>query len=155
VSQSGYNPDPHRHPGLHVIALLEASKAVLALLAATGLEVLGPQPLRDGVNALIRRFSLDPDPGTLPSRLNMINPDAVHLAAAAMIGYGLLHLVEAWGLWRARAWASWLGCLTAALYLPFDVFAIVRHPGWPSWTILAINLLVVYVLARDLRKRHH
>ena len=155
MSQSGYNPDPHRHPGLHVIALLEASKAVLALLAATGLEVLGPQPLRDGVNALIRRFSLDPDPGTLPSRLNMINPDAVHLAAAAMIGYGLLHLVEAWGLWRARAWASWLGCLTAALYLPFDVFAIVRHPGWPSWTILAINLLVVYVLARDLRKRHH
>jgi uncharacterized membrane protein (DUF2068 family) len=155
VSQSGYNPDPHRHPGLHVIALLEASKAVLALLAATGLEVLGPQPLRDGVNALIRRFSLDPDHGTLPSLLNMINPDAVHLAAAAMIGYGLLHLVEAWGLWRARAWASWLGCLTAALYLPFDVFAIVRHPGWPSWTILAINLLVVYVLARDLRKRHH
>jgi uncharacterized membrane protein (DUF2068 family) len=40
------------------------------------------------------------------------------------------------------------------LYLPFDIFAIIRHPGWPSWTILAINLIVVYVLARDLRKRH-
>ena len=57
MSQSGYNPDPHRHPGLHVIALLEASKAMLALLAATGLEVLGPQPLRHGIMALIRRFS--------------------------------------------------------------------------------------------------
>ncbi len=153
MSQSGYNPDPHRHPGLHVIALLEASKAVLALLAATGLEVLGPQPLRDGVNALIRRFSLDPDHGTLPSLLNAISPDAVHLAAAAMIGYGLLHLVEAWGLWKAKAWASWLGCLTASIYLPFDIYAIVRHPGWASWTVLAINLIVVYVLARDLRKR--
>ncbi|OBU66440.1 hypothetical protein A9K58_11735 [Stenotrophomonas maltophilia] len=155
MSQNGYNPDPHRHPGLHVIALLEASKAMLALLAATGLEVLGPQPLRDGINALIRRFSLDPDHGTLPSLLHMISPDAVHLAAAGMIAYGLLHLVEAWGLWRAKAWASWLGCLTAALYLPFDIFAIIRHPGWPSWTILAINLIVVYVLGRDLRKRHH
>ncbi|MDV3515952.1 hypothetical protein B0X78_07775 [bacterium AM6] len=153
MSQNGYNPDPHRHPGLHVIALLEASKAMLALLAATGLEILGPQPLRDGVNALIRRFSLDPDHGTLPSLLNMISPDAVHLAAAAMIGYGLLHLVEAWGLWKARAWASWLGCLTASIYLPFDIYAIVRHPGWASWTVLAINLVVVYVLARDLRKR--
>ena len=153
MSQNGYNPDPHRHPGLHVIALLEASKAMLALLAATGLEILGPQPLRDGVNALIRRFSLDPDHGTLPSLLNMISPDAVHLAAAAMIGYGLLHLVEAWGLWKARAWASWLGCLTASIYLPFDIYAIVRHPGWASWTVLAINLIVVYVLARDLRKR--
>lgn len=136
-----------------MIALLEASKAVLALLAATGLEVLGPQPLRDGVNALIRRFSLDPDHGTLPSLLNAISPDAVHLAAAAMIGYGLLHLVEAWGLWKAKAWASWLGCLTASIYLPFDIYAIVRHPGWASWTVLAINLIVVYVLARDLRKR--
>ncbi|KAG1081478.1 hypothetical protein G6F40_015478 [Rhizopus arrhizus] len=104
--------------------------------------------------ALPRRFSLDPDHGTLPSLLHMISPDAVHLAAAGMIGYGLLHLVEAWGLWRAKAWASWLGCLTASLYLPFDIFAIIRHPGWPSWTILAINLIVVYVLARDLRKRH-
>lgn len=155
MSQNGYNPDPHRHPGLHVIALLEASKAMLALLAATGLEILGPQPLRDGVNALIRRFSLDPDHGTLPSLLNMISPDAVHLAAAAMIGYGLLHLIEAWGLWKARAWASWLGCLTASIYLPFDIYAIVRHPGWASWMVLAINLVVVYVLARDLRKRRH
>ncbi|MBH1705902.1 DUF2127 domain-containing protein [Stenotrophomonas maltophilia] len=154
MNLSGYNPDPHRHPGLHVIALLEASKAMLALLAATGLEVLGPQPLRHGIMALIRRFRLDPDHGTLPSLLHMIRPAAVHLAAAGMIGYGLLHLVEAWGLWRAKAWASWLGCLTAALYLPFDIFAIIRHPGWPSWTILAINLIVVYVLARDLRKRH-
>ena len=153
MSQNGYNPDPHRHPGLHVIALLEASKAMLALLAATGLEILGPQPLRDGVNALIRRFSLDPDHGTLPSLLNAISPDAVHLAAAAMIGYGLLHLIEAWGLWKAKAWASWLGCLTASIYLPFDIYAIVRHPGWASWTVLAINLIVVYVLARDLRKR--
>jgi uncharacterized membrane protein (DUF2068 family) len=153
VNQNGYNPDPHRHPGLHVIALLEASKAMLALLAATGLEILGPQPLRDGVNALIRRFSLDPDHGTLPSLLNTISPDAVHLAAAAMIGYGLLHLVEAWGLWKAKAWASWLGCLTASIYLPFDIYAIVRHPGWASWSVLAINLIVVYVLARDLRKR--
>jgi len=153
VSQNGYNPDPHRHPGLHVIALLEASKAMLALLAATGLEMLGPQPLRDGVNALIRRFSLDPDHGTLPSLLNMISPDAVHLAAAAMIGYGLLHLVEAWGLWKAKAWASWLGCLTASIYLPFDIYAIIRHPGWASASVLVINLVVVYVLARDLRKR--
>jgi len=148
-----YNPDPKRHPGLHVIALLEAGKAMLALAAATGLEMLGPQPLRDGINALIRRFSLDPDHGTLPSLLDMISPDAVHLAAAAMLGYGVLHLVEAWGLWRAKKWASWLGCLTAALYLPFDIYAIVRHPGWASWTVLAINLVVVYVLARDLRRR--
>ena len=155
MSEPAYNPDPKRHPGLHVIALLEAGKAVLALVAATGLEMLGPQPLRNGIDALIRRFSLDPDHGTLPSLLNMISPDAVHLAAVAMLAYALLHVVEAWGLWRARRWASWLGCVSAGIYLPFDVYAIVRHPGWASWTVLLVNLLVVYVLARDIRKRKH
>jgi len=34
-----YNPDPHAHPGLHVIALIEAIKGSLAVLAASGLEL--------------------------------------------------------------------------------------------------------------------
>lgn len=148
-----YNPDPHAHPGLHAVALLEAAKGLLALLGATGLELLGPLPLQHAVEALIRRFHLDPHEGALPSLLRMIDPSAVHMAAGAMLGYGLLHLLESWGLWRAKAWASALGCITAALYLPFDLYAIVRHPGWASWGVLAVNLLVVAVLARDLIRR--
>ncbi|APP83778.1 hypothetical protein CFBP498_18010 [Xanthomonas hortorum pv. vitians] len=153
MSNKPYSPDPRAHPGLHVIALLEAVKGTLALLAATSLEILGPLPLQNAVSTLIRRFSLDPDHGALPSLLKTISPDAVHLAAAAMLAYGLLHVVEAWGLWRAKAWASVLGCLSAAIYLPFDIYAIVRHPGWTAWGVLAINLIVVGVLARDLLKR--
>ena len=83
-----------------------------------------------------------------------INPDSVHFAAAAVLAYGLIHSVEAWGLWRDKAWASWLGCLTAALYLPFDGYALFHHPGWPrALVVFALNLLVVWVLARDLAKR--
>ncbi|MEC5196546.1 uncharacterized membrane protein (DUF2068 family) [Xanthomonas campestris] len=153
MSDTPYSPDPRAHPGLHLIALLEAVKGMLAILAATGLEILGPLPLQHAVSTLIRRFSLDPDHGALPSLLKTINPDAVHLAAAAMLAYGLLHVVEAWGLWRAKAWASVLGCLSAAIYLPFDIYAIIRHPGWTAWGVLAINLIVVGVLARDLVRR--
>lgn len=50
-----------------------------------------------------------------------INPDSVHFAAAAVAAYAMLHLAEARGLWRDQAWASWLGCVAAALYLPFDL----------------------------------
>ncbi len=153
MSEKPYNPDAHAHPGLHLVALLEASKGLLAVLAATGLEILGPLPLQHAVNKLIQRFNLDPQHGALPSLLKTINPSAVHVAAAVMLAYGLLHLIEAWGLWRAKAWASLLGCISAGIYLPFDIYAIVRHPGWPSWGVLAINLLVVGVLARDLVRR--
>ena len=154
-SHPHYNPDPHAHPGLHVIALVEGVKGVLAVLAASGLAILGPAPLQRWVQVLIARFQLDPDHGVLALFAQKISPVAVHWAAAAVMAYGLLHLLEAWGLWRAKVWASWLGCLAAALYLPLDLYALARHPGWPALAVLAINLLVVWVLARDIRRRRY
>jgi uncharacterized membrane protein (DUF2068 family) len=148
-----YNPDPHAHPGLHVIAIFEAAKGLLALLAASGLELLGPAPLLRWLHELIARFQLDPNEGALAWLNKVINPDGVHLAAAVVLAYGLLRMLEAWGLWRAKAWASWLGCISAAIYLPLDVYAVYHHPGWTSWAVLAVNLIVVAVLARDLLKR--
>lgn len=148
-----YNPDPHAHPGLHVIAIVEAVKGALALLAASGLELLGPAPLLRWVHELIGRFQLDPNHGAMAWLAGAINPGAVHLAALVATLYGVMHLVEGWGLWRAKAWASWLGCIVAALYLPFDIYAFASHRHWLEGLVVAINLLVVWVLARDLAIR--
>jgi uncharacterized membrane protein (DUF2068 family) len=150
-----YNPDPHAHPGLHVVALVEGTKGALAVLAASGLELLGPTPIRRWVHELIARFQLDPEHGALALFARQISPDAVHLAAAAVMAYGLLHLLEAWGLWRAKSWASWLGCVTASLYLPLDLYALWHHPGWPALLVLAVNVAVVWVLARDILRRRY
>lgn len=155
MTETHYNPAPQAHPGLHVLALFEGLKGLLALIAAASLEMLGPQPLRNLISSLIARFNLDPDHGTLPSLLNAINPGAVHLAVAVVTLYAIWRLVEAWGLWRAKAWASWLGCVGTAAYLPLDLYALYNHPGWHTWLVLAINLAVVAILARDLLKRRH
>ena len=110
-----YNPNPRAHPGLRAIALVELVKGLLALLAASGLELLGPASLRRGVDELILRLHLDPDQGAMAWLSQGINAGSVHLAAAAVLVYALIHLIEAWGLWRDKAWASWLGCLAAAI----------------------------------------
>lgn len=155
-SKGPYNPDPHAHPGLHALAVFELAKGLLALTAAASLEVMGPEPIRRAVHWLIARFNLDPDHGTLPSLLKAIDPQAVHLAVAVVTIYALWRLVESWGLWRAKAWASWLGCVGTAVYLPFDMYALVRHPGWHTGVVVLINLLVVAILGRDLlRRRRH
>lgn len=148
-----YNPDPHAHPGLHVIALVELVKGTLALLAASGLELIGPAPLQRWVQALITRFQLNPDHGAMAWLAKAINPSAVHLAAVVVLLYGVLHIIEGWGLWRAKVWASWLGCITAALYLPFDIYAFVTHHHWLEAVVVVVNLIVVWVLARDLLVR--
>lgn len=153
MAETSYNPNPRAHPGLRAIALVELSKGLLALVAASGLELLGPAPLRRWVIELIHRFQLDPEHGAMAWLAQGINPASVHLAAAAVLLYGVIHLVEAWGLWRDKAWASWLGCLTAAAYLPFDGYALFHHRNAPALMVLAINVVVVWVLARDLVKR--
>ena len=155
MTDAAYNPSPQAHPGLHAIAIFEAGKGLLAFAAASGLELLGPEPLLRWVHELMLRFQLDPQTGALAWLSNAINPDSVHLAAAIIFAYGVLRMIEAWGLWRVKVWASWLGCLSAAIYLPLDIYALFRHPGWMSVAVLAINLIVVAVLARDIFKRRH
>lgn len=148
-----YNANPRAHPGLRAIAMVEATKGLLAVTTASGLELLGPAPLRTFVHVLIRHFELSTTEGPLAWLANAISSGTVHATAAIAAAYGVLHLVEAWGLWRDKAWASWLGCIAAAIYLPFDGYALLRHPGWPAVSVLVINLVVVYVLARDLFRR--
>jgi uncharacterized membrane protein (DUF2068 family) len=150
---SQYDPDPHHHPGLHLIALFEAAKGLLALLSASGLELLGPAPIRRVIIELTWRLHLHPERGPIAHVLAAINLQAVHLTVLILLAYACLRFVEAWGLWRARAWASWLGLASAALYLPLDIGALWRHPGWLSIAVLMINLIVVYALARDLLRR--
>ena len=148
-----YNPDPHAHPGLHLIALVEAVKGALALLAASGLELIGPAPLQRWVHELIARFQLDPHHGAIAWLIGAINPGGIHLAALIAALYGIMHLLEGWGLWRAKAWAAWLGCVPVSLYLPLDVFVLFKHPRWLSLVGVAINVGVLWFFAPGLMKR--
>lgn len=140
-------------PALRAVALFEGLKGGLSLAAAVGLLFAGATRLQHWAAIVLARLHAPPHaPGTGWLQ-HAINADSVHLAALAIAAYGLLRLLEAWGLWRARSWASWLGCVSAALYLPFEVHALVRHPGWLTLGVLALNLIVVAVLVRDLLRR--
>lgn len=153
AQQTSYDPSPRAYRGLHAVALIELIKSVLALLAASGLEILGPKPIRDLVHHSIEIFQFDAHHSALATFARKINPESVHLAAAVAATYGVMHLIEAWGLWRAKVWASWLGCIAAAVYLPFEFYALVRDPGLIEVAVVAINLTIVWVLARDVWKR--
>ena len=78
MSHAPYNPDPHAHPGLHVIAIFEAAKGLLAFAAAFGLELLGPEPLLRWLRELTLRFQISTEHGALAWLSNAINPHSVH-----------------------------------------------------------------------------
>ena len=148
------NDSGHRaHPGLHAIALIEMGKGVLALLVAGAIATLGASRIDDAIDRLAALSHFDAIHRALATVASDINPASVHLVVAAIIAYAALRLIEGWGLWRGRAWASWLGAVSVALYLPFDLYASVRHPGWIAFVVLAVNLAVLWILARDLLGR--
>ncbi len=153
VRSAAASPGHDGHRGLRAIAALEAAKSLFALLAASGLELLGPAPIRRFLAWLIEVFRFDAHHSAVASVMRHVDPASVHAVALGAAAYGALHLLEAWGLWRERLWASWLGCVSAAVYLPFEFWALLREPGWVELAVVAINLAIVAVLARDVWRR--
>ncbi|MCR6662108.1 MAG: DUF2127 domain-containing protein [Luteimonas sp.] len=138
---------------IRAIALFETAKGVLALLAAIGLAAIGPVALKHAIERALSALHLIDASGGRASPLDRITPETVDIAIAVIVLYGVMRLIEGWGLWRHRIWASWLGCIGAAAYLPFEVYALWRHPDWLTWGVLLVNLLIVVVLARDIVRR--
>lgn len=147
------DPGRRAHRGLYAIALVEVGKGVFALLAAGAIAGFGATRIDEAIGRLSALSHFDAIHRALTSIADNITPASVHLIVAAVVAYAALRLVEGWGLWRARAWASWLGAVSLALYLPFDVYAAIRYPGWIGLLVVALNLAMLWILTRDLLAR--
>ena len=149
-----YNPSPQAHPGLYIVALIELAKGIVTSTTALALAAFGPQPLREFIIRIGELLHFDPHQSAVSRLLSAITPETVHLAAAAIGMYALLRFALFWGLWRVKAWASWLGATAAVIYLPFCSYAVWRYPGWPTLAVLTLNIIIVWVLVSDVYQRY-
>ncbi|MEA3244937.1 MAG: DUF2127 domain-containing protein [Gemmatimonadota bacterium] len=136
------------------VALFEASKGVLVLLAGLGV-MSWNRGLRRVVEILVGHLHLNPAKHQ-PHIFEVVAADAsthMQLLALGAGAYVIGRFVEAFGLWYGRRWAVWLAAATAAIYLPFEVVELVRRPGLVPIAALVINLGVVAYLLR--RTYHH
>lgn len=158
VNEHEITPEEVReHAGPWLIAIGVAIKSFLALVIAAGLEIWGAQRMHDWIGMQIERHHLNPEHGFFATLMHEMSQGNVHLVALVLVAYAGVHGAEAWGLWKDKPWASWLGCVGATLYLPVDVAAMITNPHWITIGVVIINVLVVLVLAwniRRLRARH-
>ena len=61
---------------------------------------------------------------------------------------GLATSLEAFLLWRGKAWGEWLVVVGLATLVPFELEAIVRHPTFARCCAAALNVVVVAYLVR-------
>jgi len=141
--------------GLRTIALFEAAKGAIVLVAGSGLLVLAHRDVQAMAARVIAHLHLDPAsryPRIFYHLATQSSPARLQLLALGALVYSIVRVVEAAGLWHERHWAEWLGIATAVVYLPFELAALVRNPGPEPLIALVINLGVVVFLGMRLQQ---
>lgn len=133
---------------LRIVAIIDIFKGIIFL--AMGLGVLRGKSnvLEHAGQVLLRLLDLDPSAGVPFKFLGFLHAaDMEHgLLMIFAAAYALLRFVEAYGLWFTRAWARWLGLISSGMYVPFELYYFIKSPGWTTFIVLSINLIVVWLL---------
>ncbi len=140
--------------GLRLVALFEAAKGSVVLLAGFGVLLAVDHGVAQTVDALVRHLHLNPAknvPRVFVDLMNNVTDHQLQALAAGALAYAVLRLAEAVGLWRARAWAEWLSVASGAIYLPFEVYELSRGVTMLRFAMLAANLAVVAYMIYVLR----
>ena len=143
----------HSHrTGLRTVALVETLKGVLALLAAYIFIRLMRHDVNFGEAAEHVLFFFHISARHRLTQQFLTAADKFSSTSIAMIlgialAYASLRFVEGYGLWKQRAWAEWLAIVSGCIYIPFEVYKLVRHPNQLHIVILTINILVVLYIA--------
>jgi len=142
--------------GIRSIAIFEGVKGLLILLGGCGLLSLVHRDVSDVAEQLIYRMHLDPDKKYAGLFLDAVdNIDDQRLVSMALLALfiSLLHLVQAYGLWRHQNWAEWLSVVSAGLLLPIEIFELARHANLLKAGMLMANLGIVVFLMYVIRNK--
>jgi uncharacterized membrane protein (DUF2068 family) len=143
----------HSNDGLRIVSIFEATKGLLVLLTGCGLLAFIHQDLHLAAEQLVRHFHLNPAshyPRIFIDLANNVSDGELWIMAVSAMLYSVVRFVEAYGLWLQRQWAEWFGVLTGGMYIPIELFEIIRKITWPRTTVLCVNVVIVAYLAHIL-----
>jgi len=131
---------------LRAVASFELSKGLIVLAAGFGVLLLLHRDTSEIAQSLLRLLHISPDHRLTRMFLrsaNRVTDKNLWTFAAVAAVYSILRFVEAYGLWRARAWAEWIALVSGALYVPFEIHELIRRLSLFHLSLLVVNLAVV------------
>lgn len=137
---------PSHKAGLRTVALFEALKGILALLLGYGLFSLAHKDIGEFAVGLIHHLHLNPDRHVSQALIHAaakVTQGKVLALAFGALAYAVVRFVEAYGLWHTREWAQWFALLSGCLYLPWEIYEVLRKATPIRWSLLLINLGIV------------
>jgi uncharacterized membrane protein (DUF2068 family) len=143
-----HSKDPHSRQlkALRAVASVEFLKGLVVLLAGFGVLSLVHRDAWDVAESFLEWLHISPDTHYAQVFLNLadqVTDAKLWAVAMGALAYSSLRFAESYGLWRERPWAEWLALISGALYLPFEIFELIRRPDWIRLAIFLVNLAVV------------
>jgi uncharacterized membrane protein (DUF2068 family) len=139
-----------RRTALRAVASLELAKGLVVLLLGFGAVSLVHKDAWDAAEALLRFLHVDPDRHRYAQVFLNLADNITDAKLWAMAGgaaaYSVVRFIEAYGLWLERTWAEWFALISGALYVPFEVYELIRRPTLIRLAVLLINLAVVFYM---------
>jgi uncharacterized membrane protein (DUF2068 family) len=135
--------------GIRVVAVFEALKGVLVLSAGFGLLSLVHHDLQATAERLVRHSHLDPAhhyPRIFIEAASHTDDSRLRSLAALAFLYATVRFIEAYGLWRMRVWAEWFAIIAGSLFLPVEVYELIRRATGMRGIVLLTNLFIVAYL---------
>ncbi len=148
------------HKALRPIALFEALKGAVVLIAGFGLLSFLGRDNEEFAQQIIRHLQLNPAkhyPQIFITAMSRLNDSHLLALAGFAAVYAIVRFVEAYGLWNERRWAEWLAALSGGIYIPIEIYELTHRVTWLRFGALAVNLLVVgymvWLLTESRRRR--
>lgn len=138
---------------VRAVALLEAAKGILVLLAGFGALSLIHHNAQQLAEQMVGHLHLNPAkhyPRVFIDAVANLTDARLWMLAAMAVAYGFVRFIEAYGLWYGRRWAEWFAAVSGGIYIPFEIYELFLGVTWISLGALAANVLIVGLMIHAL-----
>lgn len=125
--------------------------SVEMLLAGTFLSFYDLENSDASFTAIASNLNLDPDNRLIHAAITNaghLDSGTVLGIAAVVVCIGALNNVEAVGLYYRQRWAEWLTVVATGVFIPFELYEVLRSVSLLKIVILVINIAIVYYLGK-------
>lgn len=152
-------PIHHRgqKPVLRAVAMFEFAKGLFVMLMGLCALLLVHKDAWLLAESVLARLHISTDRRYAQDFLafaDNISDARLWTAASLAFTYGALRLIEAYGLWRQRAWAEWLAFIAGTVFLPLEVRELMRGITLVRSVFFVGNLAVVLYMYYLIRHNH-
>lgn len=135
--------------GIHTIAIFEAFKGIIVLIAGFAILQLVHGELQLIADGIVKHLHMNlarHNPHIFLEAITRITDSKIRLYAAFAFIYSVIRFIEAYGLWHLKPWAEWFAILSGGIYIPVEIIGLFRHATVIKGSIFLINLFIVLFL---------